>query len=294
MLRASAAGEAAGIASSTLVCEGFLGLAAATSIGLGMPNLPVARVIGHPGVQSKEELRRNTLEVTLDRVVCCYRDWEALVGRSVTDPQLVFRGSGNSFLTGPGVIAIFDAPWVPLFIAIIFVFHPLLGVMNYFLTVVGLPPWSWTYASGTVIPALVIVDTLHRFAAVTDASASEQWTPVLTALDNLARTTNAAVLLTAQATKASGEYRDSTAIGHAVDVVLNLVRPDTDSPVRHLDPQKHRWPLARVTAQLVGDRLGQEGRLGRIPERRFGQGLRSVKVRVCPAMPKPSPSSLFP
>ena len=55
--------------SSTLVCEGFLGLAAAASIGLGMPNLPVARVIGHPGVQSKEELRRNTLEVTLDRVV---------------------------------------------------------------------------------------------------------------------------------------------------------------------------------------------------------------------------------
>jgi hypothetical protein len=69
VLRASAAGEAAGVPSSTLVCEGFLGLAAAASIGLGMPNLPVARVIGHPGVQSKEELRRNTLEVTLDRVV---------------------------------------------------------------------------------------------------------------------------------------------------------------------------------------------------------------------------------
>ncbi|MBI4195585.1 MAG: hypothetical protein HY526_10955 [Betaproteobacteria bacterium] len=57
------------MASSTLVCEGFLGLAAASSVGLGMPNLPVALVPGHTGVQSKEVLRRNILEVTLDRVV---------------------------------------------------------------------------------------------------------------------------------------------------------------------------------------------------------------------------------
>ena len=35
MLRASAAAEGAGVPSSTLVCEGFLGLAAASSIGLG-------------------------------------------------------------------------------------------------------------------------------------------------------------------------------------------------------------------------------------------------------------------
>jgi len=57
------------VPSSTLVCEGFSGLAAAASIGLGMPNLPIARVIGHPGVQSREELRKNTLETTLQHVV---------------------------------------------------------------------------------------------------------------------------------------------------------------------------------------------------------------------------------
>ena len=34
-----------------------------------MPNLPVALVPGHPGVQSKEELRRNILEVTVARVI---------------------------------------------------------------------------------------------------------------------------------------------------------------------------------------------------------------------------------
>ncbi len=55
--------------SSTLVCEGFLGLASASSVGLGMPNLPVALVPGHTGVQSNEALRRNILDVTLDRVV---------------------------------------------------------------------------------------------------------------------------------------------------------------------------------------------------------------------------------
>jgi len=46
-----------------------MGLAAASSIGLGMPNLPVARVVGHPGVQSKEMLERNVLEVTLEQVI---------------------------------------------------------------------------------------------------------------------------------------------------------------------------------------------------------------------------------
>ncbi|HET9665081.1 MAG TPA: UGSC family (seleno)protein, partial [Burkholderiales bacterium] len=55
--------------SSTLVCEGFLGLAGAASIGLGFPDMPVARVIGHPGVQSRETLRKNTLDVTLDHVI---------------------------------------------------------------------------------------------------------------------------------------------------------------------------------------------------------------------------------
>lgn len=69
MLRASAVAEAAGVASSTLVCESFMTLAKAASLGLGMPNLPVAPLPGHPGLQSKEVLQRNVREVTLQRVV---------------------------------------------------------------------------------------------------------------------------------------------------------------------------------------------------------------------------------
>ncbi len=45
-------------------------------------------------------------------------------------------------------------------------FHPQLGVLNYILTSIGLPPSTWTYAPGTVIPTLVMVETW-------------QWTPLV-------------------------------------------------------------------------------------------------------------------
>lgn len=69
MLRASAACEAAGIPSSSLVAEGFINQAKATSVGLGLPNIPLAMIPGHPAVQSKDELRANILGVTLQDVV---------------------------------------------------------------------------------------------------------------------------------------------------------------------------------------------------------------------------------
>jgi hypothetical protein len=69
VLRASEACERGGIPTSSLVCEGFLGQAAATSVGLGMPNLPVALIPGHPGAQSLEELRANVRRVTAPQVI---------------------------------------------------------------------------------------------------------------------------------------------------------------------------------------------------------------------------------
>ncbi|MEO8713685.1 MAG: sugar ABC transporter permease, partial [Acetobacteraceae bacterium] len=54
----------------------------------------------------------------------------------------------------------------PVAIALVWsmMFHPQLGVLNYILTSIGLPPSTWTYAPSTVIPTLVIVETW-------------QWTP---------------------------------------------------------------------------------------------------------------------
>ncbi|MBI2291434.1 MAG: hypothetical protein HYU73_14090, partial [Betaproteobacteria bacterium] len=61
--------EAAGYPTSSLTCEGFLRQAAATSVGLGMPNIPLALGPGHIGAQSDPEIRRNILEVTAQQVI---------------------------------------------------------------------------------------------------------------------------------------------------------------------------------------------------------------------------------
>jgi multiple sugar transport system permease protein len=40
-------------------------------------------------------------------------------------------------------------------------FHPQLGVLNYLLSLVGLPPSAWVFAPETVIPTLVMVEVWH-------------------------------------------------------------------------------------------------------------------------------------
>lgn len=95
MLRASAVCEAAGIPTASLVCEGFIRQAAATSIGLGLPNMPVALVPGHPGAQSNEELRRNIVEVTAAQVINNLTR-ESATNEIETEPgerEIVFSGS---------------------------------------------------------------------------------------------------------------------------------------------------------------------------------------------------------
>jgi multiple sugar transport system permease protein len=56
----------------------------------------------------------------------------------------------------------------PVAIALVWtmMFHPQLGVLNYLLSLVGLPPSAWVYDSATVIPTLVMVETW-------------QWTPLV-------------------------------------------------------------------------------------------------------------------
>jgi hypothetical protein len=69
VLRASAVAEEAGVPSVSLTCEGFIGQAATTATGLGLPSLPVAIVPGHVDVQTVDELRANVFGVTVEGVV---------------------------------------------------------------------------------------------------------------------------------------------------------------------------------------------------------------------------------
>ena len=56
----------------------------------------------------------------------------------------------------------------PVAVALVWtmMFHPQLGVLNYLLTSMGLPPSTWVYDAATVIPTLVMVETW-------------QWTPLV-------------------------------------------------------------------------------------------------------------------
>lgn len=56
----------------------------------------------------------------------------------------------------------------PVAIALVFImmYHPQLGILNYLLSLIGIPRQLWIYNSDTVIPALVLVETW-------------QWTPLV-------------------------------------------------------------------------------------------------------------------
>jgi multiple sugar transport system permease protein len=77
----------------------------------------------------------------------------------------------NSRLPLRGVLrGLFVMPMMatPVAIALVWtmMFHPQLGVLNYLLSLVGIPPQGWVFNSATVIPSLVLVETW-------------QWTPLV-------------------------------------------------------------------------------------------------------------------
>jgi multiple sugar transport system permease protein len=65
-------------------------------------------------------------------------------------------------------LAILPMVATPTAIGLVFVmmYHPTLGVANYLLSVLRLPPFKWTYSSGTALYALAVVDVW-------------QWTPLV-------------------------------------------------------------------------------------------------------------------
>ena len=73
-----------------------MGQAATTSVGLGMPNLPLAMVPGHVDVQSAEELKANIIRITLERVINGLTAAPAEVASLGAEPdprEIAFTGS---------------------------------------------------------------------------------------------------------------------------------------------------------------------------------------------------------
>jgi PrtD family type I secretion system ABC transporter len=66
----------------------------------------------------------------------------------------------RSFLTGTGIIAIFDAPWTPVYLGVIFLLHPVLG-------------WV-AVAGGVTIAALAIASEIAVRAALTEAGSGSR------------------------------------------------------------------------------------------------------------------------
>lgn len=106
-----------------------------------------------------------------------------------------------------------------------------------------------------VKPALVIVDTLMAYAdgLISDAAASSQMQPVVQGLTRLAHETGCGLLLVHHARKSDGKYRDSSAIGGAVDVIVEVF-----SPEEHDDPTL-RESRARGRVPVQGCRFRYNG-----------------------------------
>jgi hypothetical protein len=103
-------------------------------------------------------------------------------------------------------------------------------------------------------PMLVIVDTLAAFVGgdIEDAGSSAAWTPLMARFVRIAREHETAVVLLHHARKSDGTYRDSTAIGAAVDALIEL-RPDQDnSNVRRLKGRA-RFSIADTSIELAAN-----------------------------------------
>lgn len=106
-----------------------------------------------------------------------------------------------------------------------------------------------------VKPVLVIVDSLVAYSrgVIADASNATQTQNVVQGLTDLSHTTAVALIVIHHARKADGKYRDSSAIGGAVDIIAEVYPPDEFATT---DPSRRRVrPVGRVPTRGVDFRF---------------------------------------
>jgi putative DNA primase/helicase len=107
-----------------------------------------------------------------------------------------------------------------------------------------------------VHPALVVIDSLIAYSegAITDSGNSAQAGPIVQALTRLAHETGIALVIVHHARKADGRYRDSSAIGGAVDLIVEMFAPeeDTDPTLRQFR-SRGRVPTTNYALRFDGD-----------------------------------------
>ena len=101
-------------------------------------------------------------------------------------------------------------------------------------------------------PALLVVDTLAALVMSLnpDPGSSSAWVPIMGALARIARETDTAVILLHHARKSDGQYRDSSAIGAGVDVILEMSEDGQDAAARRVRV-KARWQVADYSVRLT-------------------------------------------
>lgn len=133
-------------------------------------------------------------------------------------------------------------------------------------------PTSWEEVELTIEkerPDLVYVDSIASFLKTVEGrlpkhSEGEEWQGLVHRFKSWCEKWGLSVVALHHATKASGEYRGSTGIGAAVDIMANLREVKGKDDMRLLDLEKSRWSLENVFLKLPTDgaRYEQTDELG--------------------------------
>jgi len=111
-----------------------------------------ARILIGASNRLEMDLRRRVFDATFKRAL--------LVGASSSQPNSDLTGL-RQFLTGNGLFAFFDAPWFPIYVGVMFMFHPWFGIAAIF--------------AGIVMVILAFVNEKATNKKLKDANSQAYW-----------------------------------------------------------------------------------------------------------------------